>query len=226
MPDATAAPVRVWDLPTRLFHWALAICVIGAIITAHVGGDAMTWHFRLGYTIFALLAFRLVWGFVGGHWSRFANFVSSPGAALRYLRSGSGASGAPAVGHNPLGAWSVLGMLGLLIAQVGTGLVSDDEISNSGPLARFVSGGTTELATGYHADIGQWIIVALIVLHVAAIVVYRLRGENLVQPMLTGDKALPASTPASSDGWGPRLLALVLIVLAGVGVRWIVGLGG
>lgn len=232
MPDAHAAPapsgatvpVRVWDLPTRLFHWALAACVVTSIVTAHVGGNAMTWHFRCGYAVFALLGFRLVWGFVGGRWSRFASFVGSPLQALRYLRGG---DGPPAVGHNPLGAWSVLAMLGLLAAQVATGLVSDDEIASSGPLTRFVSGGTVEAATGYHADIGQWLLVALIVLHLAAITYYRVaRQENLVGPMLSGDKALPATTPASGDGWGPRVAALMLLAAWGVFVGWLVSLGG
>ena len=82
-----AARVRVWDLPTRLFHWALAACVVMVIVSAHVGGSAMTWHMRFGYVIFTLLVFRLVWGFVGGRWSRFASFAYAPATICRYLGS-------------------------------------------------------------------------------------------------------------------------------------------
>src|SRR6185436_9816575 len=82
-------PIRVWDLPTRVFHWVLASCVIASIVSAKIGGNAMVWHMRLGYVVFTLLIFRLVWGLIGGHWSRFANFIYSPGAVLRYLRGAS-----------------------------------------------------------------------------------------------------------------------------------------
>ena len=78
------APTRVWDLPTRLFHWALAVAVIGMIGTGLNG--AMEWHFRIGYSVMALLLFRLLWGFVGGRWSRFGAFVYGPGSLAAYLR--------------------------------------------------------------------------------------------------------------------------------------------
>ena len=97
--------VRIWDLPTRLFHWSLAICVIALVVTAKVGGDAMNWHFRLGYAVFTLLLFRLLWGLVGGHWSRFASFFPTPGRLARYL--GGRATAHDTAGHNPLGALSV-----------------------------------------------------------------------------------------------------------------------
>ena len=115
--------VRIWDLPTRLFHWLLAACVIGLVVTAKVGGEAMNWHLRLGYAVFGLLVFRLLWGLVGGHWSRFASFVPTPGRLARYL--GGRASAADTAGHNPLGALSVLAMLAVLGLQVATGLMAD-----------------------------------------------------------------------------------------------------
>ena len=121
-------PVRIWDLPTRAFHWSLAACVTGSIISAYIGGNAMVWHLRLGYAVFTLLAFRVLWGFAGGRWSRFANFIYSPATVLRYLRGQSRAHEHHEAGHNPLGALSVFGLLALLAAQVGTGLFADDEI--------------------------------------------------------------------------------------------------
>src|SRR6476661_5005066 len=124
--------VRVWDLPTRIFHWALVACVIGLVISGWRGGDAMPWHARMGYAVATLLLFRIVWGFVGGRWSRFSSFLFSPASVSNYLRGRSHPD--HLVGHNPLGAGSVLAMLAVLIAQVGTGLVSDDESSFQGPL--------------------------------------------------------------------------------------------
>lgn len=225
-PASTLA-VRVWDLPTRLFHWALTGCVLASIVTANLGGNAMEWHFRLGYTVFTLLAFRGLWGLVGGRWSRFASFWPTPGRLRRYL-SGRALPGERLdVGHSPLGSLSVLAMLGLLAVQVGTGLVADDDITNVGPLNRFVSSATARTATHWHKDWGQWLLIALIVLHVAAIAFYRLKhGRDLLRPMLVGDKPLPPGTPASADSAGRRLLALATFALCGLAVGWIVALGG
>ncbi len=219
--------VRVWDLPTRLFHWTLVVCVVGAVVSAKIGGNAMVWHFRLGYAVFALLAFRLLWGFVGGRWSRFASFVPSPTKLMRYVRGSGSSDEHQDVGHNPLGALSVLALLTLLAAQVGSGLFADDEIANSGPLVRLVSSDTSSLLTGWHAQWGQWLILALVALHVGAILFYRFaRSRDLVTPMIVGDKLLSASTPASADGTASRLVALVLVALCGAGVGWLVSLGG
>ncbi|QTN23483.1 cytochrome b/b6 domain-containing protein [Rhizobacter sp. AJA081-3] len=221
-----AVRVRVWDLPTRLFHWGLAACVIGSVVSAKIGGNAMVWHFRFGYVVFTLLAFRLLWGMVGGRWSRFGSFVYAPATLLRYLRGGSRAEEHHEVGHSPLGALSVFAMLVILAVQVGSGLFADDEISNTGPLIKFVSGATSSTLTSWHKTFGQWTILTLVALHVAAIVMYRLRrGRDLVRPMLVGDKLLPPGVPASADGLATRGLALLLVAGCAVGVGWLVSLG-
>ncbi|MDQ6627066.1 MAG: cytochrome b/b6 domain-containing protein [Pseudomonadota bacterium] len=217
MNDAvTHAPlrrVRVWDLPTRLFHWLLALLVVASIVTAHVGGGAMAWHFRSGYAIFTVLLFRLVWGFVGGRWSRFDAFVRGPGAALRYVRGTGLAHEHHGVGHSPVGGWSVLLLLGILAAQVATGLVADDEVAANGPLLEYVSSATSSLATRWHRNIGQWSIVGLALLHVGAVSFYWLRlRQNLVAPMLHGDKHLTMEVPATVDTMRSRLLALALVL--------------
>ncbi len=221
-----AVRVRVWDLPTRLFHWLLAACVIGSVVSAKIGGNAMVWHFRFGYVVFTLLAFRLLWGVVGGRWSRFASFVYAPATLLRYLRGGSRAEEHHEVGHSPLGALSVFALLAILAAQVGSGLFADDEISNTGPLIKFVSGATSSLLTSWHKTFGQGIILTLVVLHVAAIVMYRVRrGRDLVRPMLVGDKLLSPEVPASADSMATRGLAAVLLAACAAGVGWLVSLG-
>ena len=218
--------IRVWDLPTRVFHWALAAAIIGSVITAKLGGNAMLWHFRLGYFALGLLVFRLAWGLVGGRWSRFSSFVYAPGTVLRYLRGQARAGDHLDVGHNPLGSFSVFALLGVLGLQVATGLVADDEIANIGPLNRFVSTDVGLQATSWHTEFGSWIVIALVVLHIAAIVYHLLKKkQNLVRPMIVGDKPLPRGTPASADGPLQRALALTLAVLCGLGAAWVASLG-
>jgi cytochrome b len=229
-PERTAQTVRVWDLPTRAFHWLLAAAVIGLVTTGKIGGNALEWHFRFGYTVMALLAFRLLWGLVGGHWSRFINFIYAPGTVLRYLRGQTRPDEHLDVGHNPLGAFSVFALLFFLAVQVGTGLVADDEIATQGPLNKFVSSATASSATHWHKDYGQVILIVLVLLHVAAIVFYRVKkGKNLVQTMVTGDKQLPAglpTAPSASDSTAVRMLALGLVLACAALVTWVVKLGG
>jgi cytochrome b len=216
--------VRVWDLPTRVFHWALAACIVALALTGYKGGGAMDWHARIGYVVLTLLLFRLVWGLVGGHWSRFSSFLYSPASVLGYLR------GRPhpehLIGHNPLGAVSVFAMLAALLAQVATGLVGDDDIAFTGPLNRFVQSSKGLAATWYHKRVGQWILLALVLLHVGAVLYYLVRRkDNLIRPMIGGDKLLERPAAASRDTAGTRLLALAVLAVCGAGVRWLVSLG-
>jgi cytochrome b len=212
--------VRVWDLPTRAFHWLLAVTVIAAIVTAKIGGNALAWHMRLGLLALALIAFRLVWGFVGGRWSRFGSFLYGPSSVLAYLRGDAGPQGRYDVGHSPLGALSVFALLTLLIAQVATGLVADDEIATTGPLYKFVSSAVSLRATSWHKSVGQYLIIAVVLLHVGAVLFYLFeRRRNLIAPMWHGDKTLPAHTPASADGAAQRTLAAALLAAA-LGLSW------
>jgi len=214
--------VRVWDLPTRLFHWLLAACVIALVATAKAG--AMVWHERLGYAVLTLLLFRLGWGVVGGHWSRFASFLYAPGSVVAYLRGR--AHPDHVIGHTPLGAASVFAMLLVLAVQVGTGLVSDDEIAFTGPLNRFISTDAGLAATSYHRSIGQWLVIGLVLLHLAAIAWYGWRKrENLVRPMLAGDKEVAAQARSSRDDTVTRVAAALLLAACGAVTWWIIGLG-
>jgi cytochrome b len=224
-PGALVA-VRVWDLPTRLFHWALATCIVVSVVSAKIGGNAMVWHFRCGYVVLGLLVFRLLWGLVGGHWSRLARFIYAPSTLLRYLRGRAAPHEHLDVGHSPLGALSVFAMLIVLAVQVGTGLVGDDEISNVGPLNRHVSNATGLAATAWHTTWGQWAVIGLVLLHVAAVISYTVRGKALIAAMVGGDKRLPAGTPASADGRRTRWLAFLLAVVSAAGVVTLLALAG
>jgi cytochrome b len=216
--------VRVWDLPTRLFHWLLVVCVVALVVTGYTGGGAMEWHARIGYTVLTLLLFRLVWGFFGGHWSRFRSFLPSPSKVGAYLRGS--AHPDHLVGHNPLGAGSVFAMLLALLAQVLTGMVSDDDAGFTGPLNRFVSSARGLQATWYHKAVGQWLIVALVLLHIAAVVYYlKKKRQNLVRTMVVGDKELPAPATSSRDDLVSRAAALVLTIACAGVVVWLVRLG-
>jgi len=219
--------VRVWDLPTRLFHWLLALAVLAQVITGSIGGAALTWHLRIGYCVFALILFRVVWGLVGGHWSRFASFVYGPASLLRYLRGQPLASDHFHVGHNPLGSASVFAMLVMLSIQVATGLVADDEIATTGPLNRYVSSGLALSATAWHKGPGIVLILTLVVLHIAAIVYYtRRKGHVLVRPMIGGDQLLPGPVPASVDDRLSRTRALAIALVSAALVAAVVNLGG
>jgi cytochrome b len=172
----------------------------------------MRFHFLLGYAIFTLILFRLVWGFVGGYWSRFTHFVPSPSRLLQYVRTLRLPTHQQAVGHNPLGALSVLSFLLLILVQVITGFCSDNEISSAGPWTALISGQWVGWATQYHTEIGQALLLVLIGLHVASVLFYKFfKHEDLIVPMLKGDKSLPLDTPPSKDNTTTRCVALVVM---------------
>ncbi|MDP9045628.1 MAG: cytochrome b/b6 domain-containing protein, partial [Pseudomonadota bacterium] len=224
MRSAPLVTVRVWDLPTRCFHWLLTAAVTGSVVSAWLGGDAMVWHFRLGYTVFTLLAFRVVWGCIGGHWSRFHRFLYGPAALYRYLRGASLPGEQHDVGHSPLGALSVFALLAVLALQVGTGLVADDEVANTGPLQPLVSNATSLSLTHWHRSAGQWAVIGLVGLHVGAIAYYLLvRRRRLVRPMVFGDKLLDRPAPSTVDNARTRFIALVVLVACASLVWWVSG---
>jgi cytochrome b len=206
-------PHRIWDLPTRLFHWLLVVCFLGLIITGNVGGLWMDWHFRFGYAVLCLLVFRVLWGFVGGYWSRFATFVYSPSSLFLYLRGCS--PDLHRVGHNPLGALSVFALLAALCIQVLSGLLSDDDIFHRGPWAVWASYDWIETASRYHKQIGKFVVIGLVVLHVLALVFYKVvKHQALVKAMITGDKALDTQVPVSADAPPQRIKALVVFAIS------------
>jgi cytochrome b len=183
---ATVDATLVWDLPTRLFHWALVALILLQYATGQFGLLSMQWHYVLGYATLALIVFRVLWGFFGSQTSRFSHFVRSPSAVLGYLRDLFSGRARHAAGHNPLGGWSVLLMLSLVALQTVSGLFTTDDITEEGPLVARVSDATITLMTSIH-HLNRYVLLALIALHIGAVALhYALRGENLVTPMLDG----------------------------------------
>lgn len=182
--------IYVWDLPLRIFHWALAFCVIACIVSANIGGNGFAWHFRFGYAVIALLVFRIIWGFAGSKYARFSSFPPSPSRAVSYLKNpdAHARKHGEGHGHNPLGALSVYAMLLALCIQVGTGLFANDAIMWDGPLKNYVSNDTSDLLTSVH-KINRIVLIALIALHLGAIAFYaRIKKQKLVQAMISGYK--------------------------------------
>jgi len=210
--------VRVWDLPTRIFHWLLAVLVVFSFVTAKVGGAWILLHFYSGYTILSLVVFRLLWGFAGSRYVRFANFGSGRRAIASYLRSGTRVAG-----HNPLGAISVVAILLCLLVQGSTGLFATDDIASQGPLNKLVSNAAATALTRIHR-FNEKLLIALTILHVAAVLYYLLiRRTNLITPMLTGDQRVDGATEARDDGQ-MRLRAAILLAVAIALVAYVVNL--
>ncbi|HEY3433114.1 MAG TPA: cytochrome b/b6 domain-containing protein [Rhodocyclaceae bacterium] len=201
------ARIKIWDLPTRLFHWLLVALIAGAFITESIG--VMEWHGRVGLAILGLLVFRIVWGFVGSTYARFSTFVKGPQSVKAYLKGEW-----HGLGHNPLGALSVLAILGVVAIQVGSGLFSNDDSSFYGPLAALVSESLSGNLTELHESM-EPVLIALVIAHVAAIAFYtRVKKENLVKPMITGWKE--ADGKAATGGGLVAFIIAVLIALAAV----------
>jgi hypothetical protein len=211
--------VRIWDLPTRIFHIALLLLIAGIYITGDEGEDLMRVHFFLGYALLTLIFFRIVWGFIGGYWSRFTHFVPTPRRLIQYVRTLRLHSHEHAVGHNPLGALSVLALILVVLLQLITGFCSDNEIASAGPWTSLISGKWVGWATQYHSEIGQVLLLVLIGLHVVSVLFYKFfKHEDLIVPMIKGDKTLPLATPPSKDTTATRCVALLVLCLCAYSV--------
>ena len=208
--------IRIWDLPTRLFHWLLVISIVAAIVTGKIGGNAIIWHGRIGLFIVGLLAFRIVWGFIGSTYARFASFFPTPAKIGSYLRGQW-----RGLGHNPLGALSVFGLLAAIALQLVTGLLANDDIAYQAYLSGLIDKSLGDTLTGVHR-LAINLLIALIGLHLAAIVFYaHVKKDNLVKPMLTGWKEVEEGTEDSSaqSATGGGMVAFIVamaIALAAV----------
>ena len=211
--DAADGSRLVWDLPVRVAHWALVAGVAGAWATHYAGAAWFAWHRRCGYLVLVLALFRILWGFVGTRHARFANFVRGPRRVLGYLRAqGTTVS----VGHNPLGALSVVALLALLAAQGLTGLFANDEIASAGPLFGWISQvQSNRVAAVHHANaIGLAILIGL---HVAAVLWYGFAWRRpLVKAMVTGRRPAGHVPPGEEIRSSRNLLAAAIVVVLAI----------
>lgn len=223
MNDDNRIPVRVWDLPTRLFHWALVLLVTASLVTGEfdsiLGATTLEWHKRSGLAILALLAFRLLWGFAGGTHARFASFLRGPRNVIGYAKGLlAGREQAEGAGHNPLGGWSVIAMLSALAVQVSTGLfLVDEDYGFEGPLARYASSAVADFLAEVH-EVNYGVIGTLVALHLAAIAWYTVvKRQDLVRAMVTGVRRL---APGTEDSRGGGLATAAAIAIAAGAAVW------
>ena len=199
--------IRLWDLPTRLFHWLLVLAVVAAVVSGQIGGKLVDLHGKIGLAIVGLIAFRIVWGFAGSTYARFAQFLPTPARIRVYLKGEW-----RGLGHNPLGGLSVFTLLLLLTAQVASGLFANDDIAFTGPLYGLIDRSLSDRLSGLHHLLSNALI-ALVVLHIGAVIFHgRVKKDDLIKPMLTGWKEGVSGEPARGGG----ILALVVaVVIAG-----------
>ena len=202
--------MRVWDAPTRLFHWAVVILVITSYVS--VQNEWVQLHYYAGYSMLTLLLFRLVWGFIGSETSRFGKFMRNPLEGLRHLSAFGTREPDREIGHNAAGGWMVLLMLLALAAQAGAGLFAGDPVEGGGPFVARVAEPLRKQITWFHHFNFYYVILVLVGLHILAILAYAaVKRHDLVRPMVTGKKRLPANMRQ------PRFASplLALVVLAG-----------
>lgn len=209
--------VKVWDLPTRLFHWTLVVLMIVQWLTAE-NSSTMDYHAWGGYAVLVLVLFRLMWGFVGSDTARFNDFVRGPQAGITYLKALLRGETPHYLGHNPVGGWSILALLVLLLIQAVTGLFANDDILVEGPLYSWVSKSTSDWLTTVH-KVNFNLLLAVIALHVSAALFYLLvKKENLIHPMVSGVKRLPShlleTPPRIVSPWlGLAMLAAAVVAV-------------
>jgi len=224
MSEGAPVSVRVWDVPTRIFHWTLLVLVVASVVTGQfdsiLGPATLEWHKRSGLAILGLLLFRVAWGFVGGTHARFANFLRGPRAVIGYVKGlVSGRESGESAGHNPLGGWSVAAMLSALLLQAATGLfLVQEDYGFEGPLARHVSGAVSDRLNAIHAA-NFWVIAALIALHVSAIAFYTaVKRQDLVGAMITGARRLAPGREGEDSRGGGLAAAAAIAIAAGAAV--------
>lgn len=217
-PSAPARPrdVRVWDPLLRLTHWSFALLVPAMWWTAENSRWAL--HRRIGLVLLGLLVFRVLWGFLGPETARFAQFVRGPRAVIAYVRGRLGGAGRR-IGHSPLGGWGTIALIGALLVQVGLGLFAGDPYDGmTGPLNPLVGVMTADAITEVH-EVFFWVVAGLIGLHLAAISVYAAKGDDLLSPMIGGDRPpMPGVEGIGATPWARGLLAAGL---AGAFALWI-----
>ncbi len=220
--NSTNQTVKIWDLPTRLFHWSLVICFAVSWASVELFDNAMQIHFYAGYTLLTLLVFRVLWGMVGSSTARFSQFIRGWQPTLAYARTLFKPRSNESLGHNPIGGWAVIIMLVMLAMQVVTGLFSNNDLLDSGPLAHYLSKELSDSVSGIHGEMFDYLL-AIIALHVAAVFFYRIyKHNNLITTMITGYKTLPNTLNISSLHFASNRRALAVLIIASASVTALV----
>lgn len=220
--NSTNQSVKIWDLPTRLFHWSLVICLVVSWSSVELFDNAMQIHFYAGYSVLTLLVFRVLWGIIGSSTARFSQFISGWRRTLAYAHTLLKPRPNDNVGHNPVGGWSVIIMLTVLATQVATGLLSNNDLLDSGPLAHYISKELSDAISGIHQEIFNYLL-AIIGIHIAAIFFYRyFKHSNLISAMITGYKTLPNTLNISNLYFASNRRALVVFIIASASVTALV----
>lgn len=211
--------VHIWDWPLRLFHWLLVTAVVGAYVTGKLGGELTDWHGRIGALILGLLIFRILWGFVGTTHARFVNFFPTFGRLAAYFKGSW-----HGVGHNPVGALSVIALLAVLTMLVVTGLFANDDIAFEGPLFNLVDKSLSDKLSGLHV-LALDVLMVLLALHLVAIVFHHaVKKNNLIIPMLTGKKQVSNALASSIPSVG--ILRFLVTVVISSTLVWGIWSGG
>ena len=204
----------VWDLPLRLFHWGLAAAVIISVVSVNMG--RMDIHERSGLTVLALVTFRIIWGFAGGHHARFANFVRSPVDVIGWLSATRAADAPRPAGHSPLAALSVIALILVTGYLAMTGMFSTDGILFDGPLAHMAPVSPYLMAKIH--NFGKPVLILLVLLHLAAILFYKFaKKTSLTKAMVTGRATeAPGKVTGADGGIGRNRLAAGMALMAGL----------
>lgn len=215
MNTTATTPVKIWDLPTRIFHWTLVLGIGFMWLSAELGGLWMDWHMQVGIFMLALIIFRIIWGFVGSDTSQFGFFIKSPANSIHHLKELKEGGTLYHVGHNPLGAWMVVFLLAGILFQALTGLFANDDILVEGPLYGLVSESTAKTLNGLH----HWwfnVLLLAVVVHILSVGFYKIRKRtNLIKAMVSGSADWPVdqqpipTTPKFKSPW----LALSIFVV-------------
>lgn len=228
--EHTPKTIKVWDLPVRIFHWSLVVLFIAAYVTNSLGSDYFVYHLWSGYALIILVSFRIVWGLVGTYHARFTHFVKNPVATAKYALSVFKKRDKHYLGHNPLGAVMVVVLLIAILVQAITGLFTNDEIFNVGPLYAYINDELSLQLTSLHRQLFYWILGA-IALHIIAVIAHVIfKRDNIIRAMFSGNKNLPTqedsqttqskddqvSISSSKIGLAIMILIVLIAILAAV----------
>lgn len=206
--------IKVWDLPTRIFHWGM-VCLLALLWWSADAGE-MQWHQIFAYSLLILIGFRILWGLIGSDTARFSHFVHHPKVVLDYLRSIRTKGMSVVLGHNPIGGYMVIALIGIISLQLVTGLFATDDIFTEGPLYSYVSSDISGFLTWLHKTNFN-LILLLSAIHILAVIIHAMKGDKLVGAMISGYKKVSkvafSSSAKSELRFKSEWLALVLFTV-------------